>query len=402
MAAAHAAEPVYPVAAYAADELNAVRQWEKTWAGKKIDKHTVGQVAEFLPESYVGIYRNPAKWGAPPEGLYFYVVPYQQVLPTSGMIAATKKYAPHVTTGQDGMIQNYAGIAGMPFPQPRTGREVASNFEFNNHGDSAYYKRYAPNVNPKSRTERLSVQENWELFFIHRTEIDPRPALTDNPKGIHRGNFLHMHKPAEMINTRYYSLRYIDPQMEDIMYLWYSQFRRIRRMSTSQRTDAIDGTDLIYDDEFLWDGHMSRNTYELQGTKELLCSRHQDMQKTTRQPGQAIVNGLTLERTKTHVVAVHSKDPHYIYKKRIWYVDPESYIILWSEMYDQFDRYWKCFMQNTCPVPTETGEQKHFIVGTQFIDFQREHAGLSSQTIKRVSYNLGRRMFTLGNLQSTY
>ena len=42
--------------------------------------------------------------------------------------------------------------------------------------------------------------------------------------------FLHMYLPAEFLNTRMYTLRYIDQKKEDDSYLWYSQFRRIRRM----------------------------------------------------------------------------------------------------------------------------------------------------------------------------
>jgi len=52
-AIAAAAEVVFPVSAYAPEELAEVRQWEKTWAGKKIDKTNIDQVAEFMPASYV-------------------------------------------------------------------------------------------------------------------------------------------------------------------------------------------------------------------------------------------------------------------------------------------------------------------------------------------------------------
>ncbi len=40
--------------AYSAEELAKVREWEKTWAGKKIDKTNIDQVAALLPESYCG------------------------------------------------------------------------------------------------------------------------------------------------------------------------------------------------------------------------------------------------------------------------------------------------------------------------------------------------------------
>jgi hypothetical protein len=57
-AVALSAEELIP-AAYSAEELAKVRAWEKTWAGKTIDKTNIDQVAEFMPESYVGIYKVP-------------------------------------------------------------------------------------------------------------------------------------------------------------------------------------------------------------------------------------------------------------------------------------------------------------------------------------------------------
>ena len=402
-AGAHAADMLSK--AYTAEELAKVREWEKTWAGKKIDKTNIDQVADLLPESYVGIYKNPDTWGGPPEGLFFTIVPYAAVAETKGFAEATVKYAPQVKKNPDGTIANYTEIAGRPFPDPKDGLEAAYNYEFNNRGDSSHYRRYCPNISPKTKTERLSEQEFWEYFFIHRTEMEPMPAASGNTRGYHRATFNHMYKPAEFLNTRMYNIRFIDPSKDDEAYLWYSQFRRIRRLSTAQRTESIDGSDLIYDDEYFWDGQLSRNSYTLKSKKDLLCSRHTDMKKTTRIEGQAISNGLTLERCKTLVVDVVSKDSNYIYGRRVWYLDPESYLILWTEIYDKNGRLWKCFMQNCTMITTAKGVQKHFNVGAQYEDFKRYHAGLSNQQFSsdpEISINIPDDMFTVGYLQKTY
>ncbi len=391
--------------AYTPEELSRVREWEKTWSGQKVDAATIDQVAEFMPKSYVEIYKNPDKWGGPPEGYFFYIAPYTQYTPTNGMVAATKKYAPLVKTNPDGTIENYAEIAGQPYPDPKTGLEMAWNFEFNNHGDTCKYRKWSPNINPKSRTERLADQEYTEFYFIHRTELEPKPAFPGNKKGFHRGYFMHTYLPSEFLNMRMYTMRFIDHEKEDDMYLWYSQFRRIRRMSTSQKTDSIDGTDLIYDDEYFWEGEILRNDYTFNGRKELLSSRHQDLSKVTRQLGQGIVNGITYERCNTLVVEVVSKDPNYLYSKRIWYLDPESYIILWTEIYDQLGRFWKCFLQHTDVLKTETGQEKMTIVGSTYVDFQRIHSGFSSsQKIYTpvVSHAVKPSIFTVRHLQKTY
>ena len=384
---------------YTHEELQQVRQWEEVWAGKKIDKTTVDQVAAFLPQSYVSIYKKPEIWGAPQGGFYFYITPYRRAGETSGMAQATKKYAHTVAMDNRGHLIKYTDIAGRPFPRPKTGLEIAWNFDFNTHGDSCFYNRAGYNIVPASRTERVGDQDAWELFWIHRVDVDPRPVFPENSKGIARSTFYHMYSPAEYKNTRMFNLRYIDIDKSDNAYLWFSAFRRIQRISNTERTDSIDGTDLIYDDEYFWDGQILRNTYSWKGHKELLCARHLDIVKTERQPGQTLLNNLSRERTKTLVVEVISTDQNYLYGKRIWYVDPETFLVSWTEIYDRQMRLWKCFENLTCDVKTKNGEAKNFIVGTHFVDLQRRHAGTWKNSRVEVGISIPQDMFTLYNLQ---
>ncbi|MCP4714168.1 MAG: DUF1329 domain-containing protein, partial [Deltaproteobacteria bacterium] len=124
------------------------------------------------------------------------------------------------------------------------------------------------------------------------------------------------------------------------------------------------------------------------------------------QPGQGIPNGLEYERINVYVVECINKDPAYIYGKRVWYVDPESYLILYSDIYDENARYWKCFMNMTAPVKTIAGDAKMFITGTVFPDFNRTHSGLSNQQHfyepKIGDPKATAKIFTISNLQKTY
>ena len=73
--------------AYTDAELAKVREWEKTWAGKTIDKTNVDQVAQFLPDTLVDVIKNPDnKWGSGPEGYYFKIRPYEFIAETEGFI----------------------------------------------------------------------------------------------------------------------------------------------------------------------------------------------------------------------------------------------------------------------------------------------------------------------------
>lgn len=399
---AEAAEITFPVSAYTPDELAKVREWEKTWAGKKIDKSNVDQVAQFMPESYVGVYKNPDKWGAPPEGMYFYIVPYQEIIETKGSIEATRKYAPLVKTDAEGKILNYAEIAGFPFPNPKTGLEMAYNVDCQTKGDGYEMNWYGPVIDPKARTDRIADQEVIDLYFIHRTDVEPKPVLPKNPKGYAKGQFLHVNLPPENNNTRFIELKYIDESKDFDCYMFFSPYRRLTRISGAERTNAVDGTDMIYDDGEMWNSYVSKNTYSFKGRKEMLLARHQDPAKLQRTAGQAVPNGFTFERCNTYVVEVKHKDPHYIYSKRVLYIDPETYMIQWQEMYDELGRFWKCFIQPTAQVKMANGEMKNFMAALNFNDFQRTHAGYTAIKPTRVGVAISPDTFLLGNLQKTY
>ncbi len=397
-----AEEVVFPISAYTPEELAKVRGWEKIWAGKKIDKTNVDQVAEFLLDSWVSIYKNPEKWGAPPEGLSFTIVPYKQIIETKGMIEATKKYSPLVKTDETGKIINTTEIAGFPFPNPKTGLEMAYNTEFQTRGDTWDSNWRGPVVDPKAKTDRWSDQDTFDLYFIHRVDVDPKPAVTKNPKGYHKGQFMHINLPAENNNTRMISMKFIDESKEFASYIFFAQFRRLQRLSASERTNAIDGTDMIYDDGNMWDGYLTRNSYTYKGKKELLLGRHQDILSVTRQPGQAVPNGYTFERCNTYVVEVKHEDPDYLYSKRVWYIDPETYWIQAQEVYDELGRFWKSFIQPTGNRKTVKGEIKNISVANNFHDFQRTHSNFTRMKINKISHKISPKKFLLSNLQATY
>jgi len=400
---ASAAEVTYPVASYNGEELAKVRAWEKNWAGKKIDKTNIDQVSEFMLDRLVGIYKDPDKWGSPPEGSYFYIVPYKQIIETKGMIEATKKYAPLVKTDSNGKILNYAEIAGIPFPEPKTGLEVAYNTECNTRGDTYKIRWWAPTIDPRRRTDRPADQLFEEMYFIHRVDVDPKPAILKNPKGYHKGQFLQFILPPELNNSRMIVMKFIDETVDYSSYLYYSEFRRIKRLSQAERTNAIDGTDMIYDDGNMWDGYLSSNaSYDFKGKKELLIARNQDPTKVTRVAGQAQADGFEMERCNTYVVEIKSKDPNYIYSKRVWYVDAETFMIQYQEMYDQLGQYWKFFMQPTGNIKTAQGEMKSSATFFEMHDFQRTHSGFTRNDIQKVSHKVKPRLFLLSNLQKSY
>jgi hypothetical protein len=127
-------------------------------------------------------------------------------------------------------------------------------------------------------------------------------------------------------------------------------------------------------------------TYKLLGRKELLMPRHQDIPKVKElhKEGQCLYSGLQRERIKTYVLECIHKDPNYLYSKQIWYLDPETWWIIYSDKYDKRGRMWKIFDMGQRVVKSVYNDSQ-IPVGefTLVIDVQRHHAtgALSYATI---------------------
>ena len=104
--------------AYTDAELAKVREWEKTWVGKKIDKSNVDQVAQFMPETFVDLLKNPDKWGSPPRAIIFMIRPYEFIPETPNFIAASQANAGKAKLAADGSIENLGELAGRLFIDP--------------------------------------------------------------------------------------------------------------------------------------------------------------------------------------------------------------------------------------------------------------------------------------------
>ena len=91
------------------------------------------------------------------------------------MIAATRRYAPQAALDDQGNLSTYGRGAGIPFPQPRCGNEVAWNFQGNTMGDSHREFHAGPVVDCITGFERTAGHNRWDVHWIGRYDVPPRP-----------------------------------------------------------------------------------------------------------------------------------------------------------------------------------------------------------------------------------
>ena len=403
-----AQEVKFPTPSYEGEELAQVREWEKTWVGKKVTTNEVDQVKDLLPDAVYQIMKNPKDFGA--EGdIWFEVVPYQEYKVSPGLIASTKKYAPQSQMDGNLDLMNYGKVAGIPFPRLDTsdpikaGSQAAWNFDGYTHGDGTRINNKPANiVDCRTRLERSAGQLRWMMFWSGRSDVEPMPELPKNKRKVHRTFFQRNTAPPDFADTTILEVKYQDTTRDCDLWIYTAMFRRIRRYTTKQRSDMIDGTDLIYDDNNGWYTHINLNNYKLIGQKDVLVSRHQGepYKHLSRVNGQGFWNGVQREKVKCWVVEAVNKNPDYIYSKRIWYLDPENWQLNVQEMYDRQGRLWK--LQEMFYQEYKMKEAEGMVTHTNAehtVDLVRRHGSVGQYEIFGLGITLDKKIFSVANLQ---
>jgi hypothetical protein len=380
----------YPKPCYEGDELARIRQWEGIWTGKKITSTTLDQVKDFLPEGIYQAMKNPGQWGE----IWFEIVPYRSYQIPPGRIRYTKEGKCKIGPREE--LLDW--VAGVPFPEPRNGIEVAWNFDCWSRGDQSYRNLVSYRVDGKIKYDRKSGQYGWTMYFAGRCDIPPTPEL-QNPRGILRAAYGETYEPPAAKGNLSLMYRYKSPTLDDDLWTWAASIRRVMRISLAVKTDQ-QGGDLCYDDEYGWSGKINRQTYKLIGRKELLLARHQDISVLKRTEGECVYSGIQRERINVYVVEAVCKDPGYIYSKAIWFVDPELWHITYTEKYDQQGRFWKIIEHLQDEREGYQGIKDVEFVGAMFIDYPGFHATDCLLPELKIGLEIPLKVFSLSNLQN--
>ena len=395
---------------FTGSELEKVREWEKTWVGKKVGLAEVDQVKDLLPDPLVQIMNEPQKWGT--KELWFEVVPYQYCTLSKGVLEATKKYSPLSKLDPKGFKTPWGKVepdeflvgydrgelAGYPFPKPKTGLEMAWNYDSRTSGDNYQTGIYGLVVNCRTGAERRAHQPMRYMYWTGRTDMPPIPRVEPNPKKIRRTRLLSTLEPADVYGTSYLELIYSDPRMENDGYVWVAMFRRIRRSTTTQRGDTIDGSDSSVRDGEGYDDQINRNTYKFLEIREMLACRHQDESKLVKQKGQGLWSGQQRERCKLYLLEVLDKSPNRIYTKEIWYLDGETWMMPYKQCWDREGRMWRFLDSQVGYFTSIQGNPVPFPVAYNYVDVQRLHGSPTRRKAPKFGIELSIDDFTVQNL----
>jgi len=348
------------------------QEWEKKWVGKTIDASNVDEVKDLLPQiAYLAI--KSKNWNA-----YAPVEPATiNWRPSKGFIEATKRYMEKVTCDSEWpyILHNY--VAGCPFPRPGNDPvKIAWNRDRGCYeGDSWSCHTIVFEVyDHKGRGRTVGCDYN-RLYWAYRTDIDPKPELPGNKAGIYRTTGLRVYSPFDLAGLSMLVIKYKDTTKEEDLYLYVPTMRRVRRLSAGQRCDSLAGTDAAWDDCDVYDGEVRQNDYKFIGIQDKLTwyDVHYPYPETADWKG-GYFSGLPLQKHPMYVMEANSNIPNFCYSKRIWYIDPISFRIYNSTLYDRKGRLWKEQFSAMSKNMKNPDVPKNIpAAATQVLDWQAQH-----------------------------
>ncbi len=326
-------------------------------------------------------------------GMQMRIVPSKKIAWNQAYREATEKYASQVHLAADG--RSLVGhVAGLPFPNldpndPQIAVKIMWNFDRKPfYTDDQDLRDFDSDTGPLGdgpmKVERHYIFDHMRtLFYTGRLYVPPTPVLVPNTDGVRAKSSLHpIIEPFDLKGVGLTGIRYLDPNRQDDTWLYMPNLRRVRRLSTAQRSDALFGQDLDADSIGGYTGQVAWFDWKFLGEKTMLASLH-----STHFPVQYCEGSGDFafcgdwEKRDVYVVEGTPKQPQYSYGKRIIFLDKETYVIPYSDLYDRAGRLWKVWISEfgfrTRAAPDygiQYPDEMPFNHSVAMVDIQLQHA----------------------------
>jgi len=354
-------------------------------AGTVVDKSNLSQYSQYLSPGLIWIVEH---------GVKLPVAEYKQVDFPPPFKEATEKYSAQVELAPDG-THKINHVAGMPFPKvdpndPNAAIKHMFNFDAAIAVDDLDLRNFDCDTGAVGKGgDPLRVERHFlidhirRLYWVERLEVDPKPTNPDNADGIRYKEALYpIREPFDLTGTGFTFNRYLDNNRQDDSWLYLPQLRRVRRLSSAQRSDALFGQDTDQDSYAGYAGNVAWMAWKYLGEKTILGSFHAEHLPVKWGAGSAdFMQDDRWEPRNVWVVEGVSKLPQYAYGKRVIYLDKESYRIPYTDIYDQAGQLWKVWVNNFkyAQEPIPNSKYKHkwdvsFNPSITMVDMQLEHA----------------------------
>ena len=295
------------------------------------------------------------------EGMKLEVGEFYKKYPVSeGRKTANDKFGGQAKLGRDHSLEGLT--MGKPFPEidpsdPQAGAKHAWNFHYKHdalEGKASFFFSYWDN----GEELPLSFEgTGWGMRLANRPDhMDRNGDIFNQERRMGAGGF-HVTGPMDYRGIRGLGYAYKandrprDEARDIDVWIYIPDLRRVRRISGSQRTDPIAGTDMTPEDQGGFQGVVTHFEWEYLGEVDVLAPLDTRLKgypysrdENFGPYGFSLVNDIWQMR-KAIIIEMKPKKRHPYARKRLW-LDKETYVPLYAAAYDRRNELWKLIHMN--------------------------------------------------------
>ena len=301
---------------------------------------------------------SPGMRWAVDRGAQLRVGAYRKIVDPPPYRAATEKFSGQVELSADGVtLLNH--VAGKPFPtidptDPRLATKLMFNFAAAIAIDDSDIRNFDCDTGTLgSGGESMRVERHFlidhirRLYFRERLVVDPKPEMANRDAARFKEALYPIIEPFDLKGTGFTFTRYQDSTRQDDTWLYLPQLRRVRRLSSAQRSDALFGQDADADSYEGYQGNIAWMEWKFVGEQKILATMHAEhLPVKWGKPSGEFLHDDQWEPRDVWIVEGVSKLPQYAYSKRVLYLDKEVYRVAYSDIYDSANELWKLWVNN--------------------------------------------------------
>jgi hypothetical protein len=282
-------------------------------------------------------------------------------------VAATERFRGQARLGPDGSLEHH--VAGQPFPMaeidcradPDAGVKIAWNFDQRWDGDGAaahflysywdrgeelplFYEGTSKRIKMTNRVEADLLERNrGDLFRGDRRKLSfgLEVVAPFDARGLTLLTYRYKASENPLAQTKH-----------DDTWVYVPTLRRVRRISSAQRTDAVSGTDFTFDDLFSFSGIVPQYAWECLGKMDVIAPVNSAIRAYPYSKDQNFgPYGLSYaedrwELRHTVVIRLTPRNTDHPYHHKDMYVDAQTLEPLYSFASDRKGELWKIITHN--------------------------------------------------------
>lgn len=358
------------------------------------------------------------------------IAPTREYPVNAAYLDATKKYACQAKLDAKGQLINYT--AGQPFPysewakaatghkcdltpdDPQFALKLAWNVNFRWQGPGLNIPHFGFSYmrNNGNETWRVTQGEYRRTYFSHRADL-PDHTL-DKGSDVEWAEFFDVKTPFDLRGTMFLLFRYnydAAEAKEDQTYAYIPSLRRVRRVSATQKSDSLLGTEFTLEDFYLFAGYVWEHKWEFKGENQYLATLNSKRscfpnniseEEAKRSEGQTrlgtkdewetckygpfgalpFADETWEKRAVVQLDDIPQQEGHPYSRKKIWY-DKETLMPLYAAAFDRAGEPFRLVMttfrwSEDSIIPEDKGQNVLNIIGAQIVNVQNGNSHVGS------------------------